>query len=1517
MAANAVNPYCSATSFIHNYGGSSCDASCGENLLPPGHQEQPENDVLPISKRLTLTLINNATGQPVPEADVNVTTPSSFFHTWSSSQGTVQWEERWGRGNVSLEVFISAPDFISSQHQLELPCPEKTAQPCSYNQTLLLDPLPPPDQISENTTCSSAQLSLVVMDPAGRTLPETEVWLTFVSHSESGDIVDKTNKTISRVNTTTSMETEVGHASTDDGGTFSWPISLNGRYQLRLRREGWEEETMEAEIENCSSKSIEVTMKKKIQCEVDLNIHVVDEDDNAVHGAHVFFAVDPSTNNFNLTTPTSGIVSTSLPSGPLQIQVLVSGSYPQVVDVVLECSPELANSSKVVVATMKPLPPTDAPSCYDNMEKPVLLNVSVTDLLTGDNVGGFVGMLTIGRNNEILSTSTNLTIMDGWSYPVETDGTYTLEGVAPGYLPANDSVEVSCAPSSCNSCAPFIQLKLRQEQSQKELILHVAVRDTSLLPLQDANVTIFLVAADGEHRPVSPLLQCEDDGDQCGKPGATEEECRLEGCCWHSALASATRELHPDVARLKLYDTKMAQARTKISQSTTAAPTTTYAPTTSEFPTQKAVPITTVAPTTTVVPTASDLPTQKAVPITTVAPTTTVVPTTSEIATQKAVPLTTAAPSTTVAPTTTAVDLPRGRCFLPSGDSTLLTDALGLVASSLPGKGSYVVKASMEGFTTVKETVLVDSDEPQTIDLTMTPTLMCNNEGMEMEVNVINALTNEPLHNATVEIYLVHGETQVGLNFKEHPQRYFTQVGGSLITGPEGDVTTFVYTNATYRVVATAPGFIESSVEANPPDSCLTRSDFLVILPLSQVDDQIPDCNNCSVLLNLFDKITGAPVSALVDLLFEGKGHVATGVKTDSEGKARVPVNKMGKYQALLVPGSGYKAANASDRIDSNNTELNISMYLTQPRCPNTTLTVNVKDNVAGSNVADARVSLMLFNSLAGESMLRQGPVHISNTLGLVTLNPPINGDYRVVVEAEDFVSQELQVSVQCHIGHCYNCNQELEVSLEQEFCEGKELKMIVKDTTTNKALEGAQVTWSLETYQSPVDLGTHTVDSNGTILLPIASNGKYSATVTKPGYLTATSLHKVSVSVDQCPHLALSQLVPLSPTLAPGCVRLSLIWGKEPADLDLYSFKVNSADTDERCLTYYCDGKDPCDCASFDVDNTKGGEEGAETITYCGCNEHEDFTHMVWVDDLSGKGASMLSSEARILVTDAAGMTQEVKLVPGEQEAARYWVAGCLTTNSSSFSFTPLNQLSAVEPSEGMPLQCHTKSQLQANKPLISASLNVSVANTLGQPLPNASVILSSGSSTRTEKVGADGFVSISDVRTGNYSLSVEHQGYVVEVVEGHLSPEENAQLHVSMMELGEKGNLRIKLDWEERVAGRNLDLNLLKTEKGGIQDACLTYWHNMDGCPGITLDQNVGVEEEGSTSQLSPNARAETIAVQDFTSTQDSVFMIYVDDNSASGADLLAVTPHLTINDGSKSLSLVMPEDSSPGAR
>ena len=675
----------------------------------------PEKDVLPVSKQLALTLISNATELLVSGAEVNLTSASTFFHAWSSATGIVHWEERWGRGNVSLQVFVSAQGFIASQHQLELPCPRNIDQPCSYNRTLRLYPLPPPEQDKENVTCSSTELSLVVIEPSGRKLPGVDISLTLVSNitnSTTGHYIDN-------VNGTSNLETEVGHAASDADGSFSWPITLNGHYRLSLKKKDWENKILEAEISNCSSKTLEVTMEKIVNCEVDLIVHVVDQDENAVNGANLFFAVDPSQNNFNLTTSAPGKVSTRLPPGPLQIQALASGSFPALVDVDLQCGPELTNSSKVVVITMRSLPPTVAPSCYDDLQTPVLLTVSVTDLLTGNNLEGFVGTLTIRRDNEILAIFGNLSIVDGWNYPVEMDGTYTLKGLAPGYLPANGSVDVACGPSSCESCMPHIELKLRQEPCQNELLQRVAVRDTSLLPLQNAAVEIFLVTADGKHRPVSPLLQCAEDGQLCGDGETTEEECKIEGCCWKSEPDFAGREAHPFImGRNRLEDSRGDEQSQKISNVTLSASTLN--------------PITTIGFSTTLPPTL-----------------TTVFPPQS---------------STTRGPVITTISTsiePNGRCLLPSGNSSLLTDDQGLVASSLPGRGSFLVKSSMGGFTTLEETIVVDLCEPSIVDLTLTPIAMCDNEGMELEINVVKALTNEPIHNATVQVFLVHGETQV------------------------------------------------------------------------------------------------------------------------------------------------------------------------------------------------------------------------------------------------------------------------------------------------------------------------------------------------------------------------------------------------------------------------------------------------------------------------------------------------------------------------------------------------------------------------------------------------------------------------------------------------------------------------------------------------------------------------------------------------------------------------------------
>jgi len=75
-----------------------------------------------------------------------------------------------------------------------------------------------------------------------------------------------------------------------------------------------------------------------------------------------------------------------------------------------------------------------------------------------------------------------------------------------------------------------------------------------------------------------------------------------------------------------------------------------------------------------------------------------------------------------------------------------------------------------------------------------------------------------------------------------------------------------------------------------------------------------------------------------------------------------------------------------------------------------------------------------------------------------------------------------------------------------------------------------------------------------------------------------------------------------LSPTLTPDQnYRLVMTWGPQPSDLDLH---VIEFDDNYVCETYYSN-KNGCFGLSLDVDNTQGGNNGAETITWGDSQAH------------------------------------------------------------------------------------------------------------------------------------------------------------------------------------------------------------------------------------------------------------------------------------------------------------------------
>jgi hypothetical protein len=202
------------------------------------------------------------------------------------------------------------------------------------------------------------------------------------------------------------------------------------------------------------------------------------------------------------------------------------------------------------------------------------------------------------------------------------------------------------------------------------------------------------------------------------------------------------------------------------------------------------------------------------------------------------------------------------------------------------------------------------------------------------------------------------------------------------------------------------------------------------------------------------------------------------------------------------------------------------------------------------------------------------------------------------------------------------------------------------------------------------------------------------------------------------------------------------------------------------------------------------------------------------------------------------------------------------------------------------------------------SGQVSVSVATTLGSPIPGAAVSLTSGPATHTGTTDTAGILEVAGAAPGAYSLLVELDGWIPERLNFTLGSEARAEVQVTMLERVTAGGLRVKLAWGGAV-GRDLDLHILQVARGGSQAACLTFWHNDNGCPGTKLDQNVGLPGEANSSY----SKAETITIEDFGPKLNKTFMIFVDDHTTTGSDFGLVTPHLTLSDGLSTASLQMP--------
>merc|ERR1719251_345823 len=96
------------------------------------------------------------------------------------------------------------------------------------------------------------------------------------------------------------------------------------------------------------------------------------------------------------------------------------------------------------------------------------------------------------------------------------------------------------------------------------------------------------------------------------------------------------------------------------------------------------------------------------------------------------------------------------------------------------------------------------------------------------------------------------------------------------------------------------------------------------------------------------------------------------------------------------------------------------------------------------------------------------------------------------------------------------------------------------------------------------------------------------------------------------------------------------MTWEKErPADVDIHVMSVRRSDN-QTCRTFY-GYKTGCPEISLDLDNTRGGLNGAETMTLLDNTVNKDYVYVIGIEDYNfeSNGTPFLNSKAAVTITN------------------------------------------------------------------------------------------------------------------------------------------------------------------------------------------------------------------------------------------------------------------------------------------
>ena len=870
-----------------------------------------------------------------------------------------------------------------------------------------------------------------------------------------------------------------------------------------------------------------------------------------------------------------------------------------------------------------------------------------------------------------------------------------------------------------------------------------------------------------------------------------------------------------------------------------------------------------------------------------------------------------------------------------------LTDQFGAIQAELEGNAQYEISIAKEGFVSVEEDTFIfcapDACDgcSQVITITMDPINHCE-EDMFVEIAVTDSITQAPIENVTVTITLV--------NFANGPSD--ENVGGILLTDEEGEVRPELFVDGDYIITLTAEDHmpVESGFTINSFESCENPE-----IPLQMIPHIPPVCTP-TMNVTVRDNTTLLPIplaslNLTLNLPEEIAGQsaelVGENLVTDQNGMVFYEIGAYGNMSAAVSAEGYYSNTGAVEVIcDGYNCaacELVLVVELEEIQCPVSEVTITVVDELTQEPIPNAEVTYTLTSTPETPEVQTfiTFPPNTTNEEGVVTFPLIHMGNYTITVEAEGFDPVELPVDLDCNPEHCEACVPMYQVEIRREYCEDVNLALWVANGVTNGPLTGAVVDVMVIGFEGMImPAGQVIVDDEGWARIPIIGDGTYIYEITYPGFAPTQETQLVNFADMMSgpdPNCDLFGLVmmgarPVFPPLECGDVetegvRVTLAWAEEPADLDLYSFRVSMDDPTDTCLAYYCNQKELCGCMEFTADVTTGGLNGTESISYC-CNDPEAY--LIYVDDASTKGVTMGDSEAKIMLTQTSGTTEVIRIDPDSTPSgtdARYWVAGCMKIVETVPEFVSVNRFFAEDPTVVDPLFCLNLFSDIDTDPLPIIPVTVTVNNAItGLPIDGALVKLNtvpapgSESAPRSyEEVTLEGVAFTILDAAGPYEVIVEADGFIpdrddLQVVcleDGLMTCE--AAITISLMPERSAGTIELTLNWAGAPGPNDIDFFSYQVDKADTSSTCLGYYGN-NNCNGVT----------GGTDSSDGLTGGETIELNDVNANSGVTYMLYAKkfgDNS-----LFLSNARITLSDGSETNTVELDAtkaDENPGAK